>query len=72
MVEKGSVTVDGVSLTVASRLADRFGGRAHSAHVGRHDARRARGGRRLNFEVDILAKYVQRALAARGLAGAPE
>ena len=60
VVEKGSIAVDGVSLTVARdrrrvvlRLADPRDARAH-------DARRGRPGRPVNLEVDVLAKYVEK------------
>ncbi len=68
LVEKGSITVDGVSLTVAARLADRF----TVALIPHTLAVTTLGdlvvGDRVNLEVDVLAKYVQQALAARGLA----
>ncbi len=68
LVEKGSVTVDGVSLTVAA-LAD---GRFEVALIPHTLAVTTLGalvpGDRVNLEVDVLAKYVQRMLAARGLA----
>lgn len=71
LVEKGSVTVDGVSLTVA-RLA---GGRFEVALLPHTLAVTTLGalapGDRVNLEVDVLAKYVQRMLAARGLADEP-
>jgi riboflavin synthase len=62
-VEKGSVAVDGVSLTVAGVGADHF-----SVAVIPHTARvTTLGGRqpgdRVNLEFDILAKYVERLLA---------
>jgi len=68
VVEKGSVTLDGVSLTVASLADDRFGVALvpHTLAVTTLGALRI--GDRLNFEVDVLAKYVQRALSLRGLA----
>ncbi len=67
LVEKGSVAIDGVSLTVAA-LAD--GGFAvalipHTLAVTTLGRRRV--GEPVNIEVDILAKYVQRLLeGARG------
>jgi riboflavin synthase len=67
VVEKGSVTVDGVSLTVAARAAGRFEVALipHTLAVTTLD--RLRPGDRMNLEVDVLAKYVHQALAARGL-----
>ena len=66
VVEKGSVTLDGVSLTV-SRLGDDFFETAlipHTLEVTNLD--RLKPGTRVNFEIDVLAKYIQRALEARG------
>ena len=72
LVEKGSITVDGVSLTVASRLADRFTV-ALIPHTLAVTTLGDRGvGDAVNLEVDVLAKYVHQALAARGLAGSPQ
>jgi riboflavin synthase len=69
VVEKGSVTLDGVSLTVSACGSDWFEVALipHTLEVTTLGARRP--GDRLNLEIDILAKYVERALAARGLGG---
>lgn len=69
VVEKGSVAVDGVSLTVAARLSDGFRVALipHTMAVttlGR-DAR----GRRVNLEWDVLAKYVEALVAPYHPAG---
>jgi riboflavin synthase len=66
VVEKGSVALDGVSLTVASRGEDRFSVALipHTLEVTTLGGRVA--GDRLNFEGDILAKYVLQALRAMG------
>jgi riboflavin synthase len=71
LVEKGSVTVDGVSLTVAGLAPDRFEVALlpHTLAVTTLGALAA--GDSVNLEVDVLAKYVQRMLAARGLAPEP-
>lgn len=63
IVEKGSVTLDGVSLTVARLEADRFTVALipHTLAVTTLGDRVP--GERVNFEADVLAKYVQRALA---------
>lgn len=60
VVEKGSVCLDGVSLTVARRFDDRFTVALipHTLEVTTLAARRP--GERLNFEVDVLAKYVEK------------
>lgn len=67
LVEKGSVSVDGVSLTVAALAPDRFEVALlpHTLAVTTLGA--LVPGDAVNLEVDVLAKYVHRMLAARGL-----
>ena len=74
VVEKGSVAVDGVSLTVASvdDGPDGVGGEGASFTVSLIPTTMAAtslGGKAVgasvNLEVDVLAKYVERVLAAR-------
>ena len=59
IVEKGSIAVDGVSLTVTERLTDSFS----VALVPHTMAQTTLGpdavGRMVNLEVDVLAKYVE-------------
>lgn len=59
LVEKGSVTVDGVSLTVATLDGESFTVAVipHTAEVTNLGRRRA--GERVNLEVDVVAKYVE-------------
>lgn len=62
-VEKGSVTLDGVSLTIAS-LDERSASVAlipHTLEVTTLGA--SSPGDRMNLEIDVLAKYVERAVA---------
>ena len=63
VVEKGSITVDGVSLTVAARLPDSFTVALipHTMAVTTLGPQAV--GRAVNLEVDVVAKYVE-ALAA--------
>jgi riboflavin synthase len=63
VVEKGSIAVDGVSLTVVGVRDDRFSVALipHTASVTTLGRRRP--GDRVNLEFDILAKYVERLLA---------
>lgn len=69
VVEKGSVCLDGVSLTVASLEATGEGDRftvwlvPHTLEVTTLGT--AAPGDRFNFEADVLAKYVARQLAGR-------
>ena len=64
LVEKGSVTVDGVSLTVVDALDDGFTVAIipHTADVTTLGARRP--GDLVNLEVDVMAKYVERLVSA--------
>lgn len=67
LVEKGSVTVDGVSLTVSALWPDRFEVALIPHTLEVTTLSRRVPGDRVNLEVDVLAKYVRRMLAARGL-----
>ncbi len=64
-VEKGSIAVDGVSLTIAALREGAFDVAVipHTFTETTLGARKA--GDRVNLEVDVLAKYVERLLAAR-------
>jgi riboflavin synthase len=65
VVEKGSITVDGVSLTVVDVLADGFTVAVipHTAEVTTLGHRTP--GQGVNLEVDVMAKYAERLLAAQ-------
>ena len=70
LVEKGSVTLDGISLTC-------FGikGRQFSVELIPHTLKVTtlgykKAGDKVNFESDMLVKYVEKMLGARGLAAA--
>jgi riboflavin synthase len=64
MIHKGSVTLDGVSLTIAA-LEDCVAGVAIIPHtyantiIGRY-----RSGTTINLEVDVIGKYVEKLLAS--------
>jgi riboflavin synthase len=65
VVEKGSITVDGISLTVVDVLADGF-----TVAVIPHTAAVTTLGHKgvgdpVNLEVDVMAKYAERLLAAQ-------
>lgn len=66
VVEKGSVTLDGVSLTVARLAEDAFSVALIPHTLEATTLHLLEVGDRVNFEVDILAKYVQRSLQGRG------
>lgn len=63
VVEKGSITVDGVSLTVSSVTEDSFGVSLIPTTLDLTTLGRKGPGEVVNLEVDILAKYVERLLA---------
>jgi riboflavin synthase len=65
VVEKGSIAVDGVSLTVASLDEQGFEVSLIPETLERTNLGAAEPGRRVNLEVDVLAKYVERLVAAR-------
>ena len=63
---KGSITVNGVSLTV-NRVEDRADGCELSINLIPHTLQNTtlgapRGGRRVNLEIDLIARYVERML----------
>jgi riboflavin synthase len=65
LVEKGSVTIDGVSLTVAAVEGQdiEIALIPHSLQVTTLGLRTA--GEKVNLEIDVLAKYVEKLLSAR-------
>jgi len=65
LVEKGSVTLDGVSLTVSALSEDGFSVSLIPETLQRTNLGLVREGDRVNIEVDILAKHVERLLQAR-------
>jgi riboflavin synthase len=65
LVEKGSVALDGVSLTVSALHDDGFSVSLIPETLERTTLGSLRPGAAVNVEVDILAKHVERLLAAR-------
>jgi riboflavin synthase len=65
LVEKGSIAVDGVSLTVAAVDGDRFEVSLIPETIARTTLGAAAPGSPVNLEVDILAKYVEKLLPSR-------
>jgi riboflavin synthase len=59
-VEKGSITVDGVSLTIARLEDDAFGIALVPHTLAATTLGGLEPGARVNLEVDVLAKYVER------------
>jgi riboflavin synthase len=66
LVPKGSVTVDGVSLTVVDVRPETFTVSLIPETLARTTLGDRRHGDRVNLEVDVVAKYVERMLAERG------
>ncbi len=70
-VFKGSISIDGVSLTIA-KLEGNVLSVAVIPHTWANTTMRGyRKGGAVNLEIDIIAKYVEKMLAARDLKGAP-
>jgi riboflavin synthase len=68
-VEKGSITVAGVSLTIASLDESGFGLALIPHTLAVTTLGSLAPGQEVNLEVDVLAKYVERLLALRDLPG---
>lgn len=66
VVEKGSITVSGVSLTVVDVTDDAFSVSLIPTTLADTILGTLVPGDRVNLEVDIVAKYVERLLATRG------
>lgn len=62
LVDKGSITVDGVSLTVVEAGEDRFTVSLIPETLARTTLGTRGPGDRVNLEVDVIAKYVERLL----------
>ena len=60
VVEKGSIAVDGVSLTVARIDSEGFDVSLIPETLERTNLGAATPGQRVNLEVDVLAKYVEK------------
>ena len=67
LIQKGSIAVDGISLTVAGLGADRFDVQLVPYTMAHTNLGRARLRDRVNLEVDMIGKYVVRAAELAGL-----
>jgi riboflavin synthase len=65
VVEKGSIAVDGVSLTVSALEDEAFAVSLIPETLERTTLGRVRPGDEVNLEVDVLAKYVERLIESR-------
>jgi riboflavin synthase len=70
-IEKGSVTVDGISLTVNTLGADRFGVTLIPETQARTTLAKKPVGARVNLEADLIGKYVARQLSLGLRPGVP-
>ncbi|WP_328454630.1 riboflavin synthase [Streptomyces sp. NBC_00386] len=66
VVEKGSITVDGISLTVVDAGPDFFTVSLIPTTLDLTTLGHKQPGDPVNLEVDVIAKYVERLLGARG------
>jgi riboflavin synthase len=66
VAEKGSIAVNGVSLTVNAVSGDRFEVAIIPITRAKTNLDALRGGDEVNLEVDVMARYVARFLAAGG------
>jgi riboflavin synthase len=69
VVGKGSITVDGISLTVVEAGADRFSVALIPTTLSLTTLGHKKPGDPVNLEVDVVAKYVERMLGDRAAAG---
>ncbi|MEU8120179.1 riboflavin synthase [Spirillospora sp. NPDC049024] len=65
LVDKGSITVDGISLTVVEAGADRFSVALIPTTLALTTLGHKQPGDPVNLEVDVVAKYVERMLGDR-------
>lgn len=67
MVQKGSIAVDGISLTVAGLVDGRFDTQIIPFTLAHTNLKRAQLHDSVNLECDLVAKYVARAVELAGL-----
>jgi riboflavin synthase len=67
LVEKGSITLDGISLTIAALDGDVVGVTIIPHTYANTTIGQARVGSRMNIEVDVLAKHVEKLMASARL-----
>ena len=72
LVLKGSVTVEGISLTIANLTNDYFEIAVIPKTLELTNFSQLKPGDEVNLEADVIAKYVERMLTDRGLAGSKD
>jgi riboflavin synthase len=65
LIEKGSVALDGVSLTVVNPRGNRFSAAAIPTTLAATQLGVAQVGQAVNVEVDVLGKWIERLMNAR-------
>ena len=68
-IDKGSITIDGISLTIANLNGTLLEFWITPHTFGRTNLQDAAVGQPVNLEVDMLAKYVEKLFTARESAG---
>lgn len=68
VIPKGSITLDGISLTIAAIEGDRIGMQIIPFTFAHTALTQAAAGEAVNLEFDVLGKYVLRAMEVRGSA----
>ncbi|HET7196750.1 MAG TPA: riboflavin synthase [Nocardioides sp.] len=71
VVDKGSITVDGVSLTVVAATEDRFTVSLIPETLSRTTLGRRSPGDRVNLETDVIARHVEKLVGAHATGGRP-
>jgi riboflavin synthase len=71
VVDKGSITVDGVSLTVVEAAEDRFTVSLIPETLARTTLGHRRAGDRVNLETDVIARHVEKLVAVHASGGRP-
>ena len=62
VVEKGSITIDGISLTVAAVDRESFSVSTIPHTVSQTNLHDRREGEKVNLETDIIGKYIEKLL----------
>jgi riboflavin synthase len=71
VVDKGSITVDGVSLTVVAAAEDRFTVSLIPETLARTTLGQRRPGDRVNLETDVIARHVEKLVGAHATGARP-
>ena len=72
VIEKGSVTINGVSLTVNSCTGNRFSVSIIPHTLAVTILGELKAGDRVNIEVDLIGKYVEKLLSVQSVSSEPE